>query len=447
MRAQLRLSSTAAVLTGLLALTTALPAQAQGTPAGKAPAKPAAAPAKPAAAPAKPAAAPAKPAAAAGPKVVARPTAAKAPVAAKAPAAPKPLTDKQKKDLAKKNYKDGEALFKDAKYAEALEHYKVAEDAVPIGATKLKIAICLDKLGKVQESVAAYQIYLESKPDAVKAKDQIADSTTRIEALKKTPGKVRIATDPSSPPNLKFAIDGAAPVAGVAVAAPVAPPPPPPAAPVAPTAAGAAPAPAGAGVAAPTTAVAPPAPMAFNGEFAMAPGRHKITATADGYDPTAAELEVSFAETKDLKLVLNATPPPPPPPPPVAVEPPKPPPPPPRSNVPAYVTLGLAGAGAIVGTIFGISALGAKSDFKTNPTTDNADKTDRNALIADMSFAVALTFGVTGAVLLLSNDTPTETKAATNGAPRKPVKTAMPRGFVAPYAGPTGAGAAAFMTF
>ncbi len=456
MRAQLRLSSTAAVLTGLLALTTALPAQAQGKPAGKgAPAKPAAA------APAKPAAAAAKPAAAApaGPKVTARPTAAKPPVAAKAPVAAKPLTDKQKKDLAKKNYKDAEALFKDGKYAEALEQYKVAEEAVPVGATKLKIAICLDKVGRVQESVAAYQIYLDSKPDAVKAKDQIADSTTRIEALKKTPGKVRIATEPSSPPNLKFAIDGAAPVAGMAVAAPAAPPPPAPGAAMAPAAPapaapGAAAAPAAPGAAAAPPAAMPASAMAFNGEFTLAPGAHKITATADGFDPMSADVNVSFAETKDVKLALNATPPPPPPPPvvvepppPVAVELPKPPPPAPRSNVPAYVTLGLAGVGAVVGTIFGISALGAKSDFKTTPTTDNADKTDRNALIADMSFAVALTFGVTGAVLLLSNDTTAAPKTATTGAPRKPVKSAMPRGFVAPYAGPTGAGAAAFMTF
>ncbi|MEO5727470.1 MAG: hypothetical protein ABI134_35675, partial [Byssovorax sp.] len=327
-----------------MALTTALPAQAQGKPA--APAKPAAAPAKPAAAPA------------AGTKIVPRAGAtatAKAGVTAtaKTPAAAKPLTDKQKKDLAKKNYKEGEASFKDGKYAEALEHYRVAEDAVPIGATKYKIAASLDKLGKVQESVAAYQVFLDSTPDAVKMKDAIADSTARVEALKKTPGKVRVATEPSSPPNLKFAIDAAAPVPGIAVPAPVA---------LAPAAPGAAPAAPGADAA--------PA-MAFNGEFSVAPGHHKITATADGYDPTSAELDLSFAETKDVKMALTATPPPPPPvvaapPPPVAVvEAPTPvaPPPAPRSNVPAYVTLGLAGAGVVVGTIFGISALGAKSDF------------------------------------------------------------------------------------
>jgi hypothetical protein len=116
------------------------------------------------------------------------------------------------------------------------------------------------------------------------------------------------------------------------------------------------------------------------------------------------------------------------------------------------VTLGLAGAGAVVGTIFGVSALGAKSEFNEKPTAENADKADRNALIADMSFAVALTFGVTGAVLLLTNDTPPEApKAANNHS--TPSKTAaktaksMPRGFVAPFVGPTGGGAAAFLRF
>jgi hypothetical protein len=116
--------------------------------------------------------------------------------------------------------------------------------------------------------------------------------------------------------------------------------------------------------------------------------------------------------------------------------------------VPAYVTLGLAGAGAVVGTVFGVMALGSKSKFNETPTVENADATDRNALISDMSFAVALTFGVTGAVLLLSNDAPAEPKAAHHAGPQKVAKkSSMPRGFIAPYVGPTGGGAAAFLTF
>ena len=62
-----------------------------------------------------------------------------------------------------------------------------------------------------------------------------------------------------------------------------------------------------------------------------------------------------------------------------------------------------------------------------------------------MSFAVALTFGVTGTVLLLSNDQAAEQKTA-HGAPPKKKATAT-RGFITPYAGPTGGGAAAVISF
>jgi hypothetical protein len=116
--------------------------------------------------------------------------------------------------------------------------------------------------------------------------------------------------------------------------------------------------------------------------------------------------------------------------------------------VPAYVTLGLAGAGAIVGGVFGGLALKAKGEYNSakKPTADMADKVDRNALISDMSFAVALTFGVTGVVLLLTNDSPPEAKAAKAHEPA-PKKVASPRGFITPYAGPTGGGAAALVQF
>ena len=117
------------------------------------------------------------------------------------------------------------------------------------------------------------------------------------------------------------------------------------------------------------------------------------------------------------------------------------------------MTLGLAGAGAVVGTVFGVMALKSKSDFNKSPTTDNADKTDRNALISDMSFAVAITFGVTGAVLLLSRGEAAPERAAPPppGAPAKNEnalkKTAMPRGFIAPWGGPNGGGAVGVLQF
>lgn len=393
MRSRWRLSSTAAmVVSGLLALTGAESAFAQ-----KAPGKPAAAKKAPAKkAPAKGAAkAPAK-----GAK--------KAP--GKVAKGPKPMSAKQKKDAARKAYKEGEAKFKEGAYQAAFNAYKEADELLPIAATKYKMAVCHDKLGNVVEAVAAYQVFLDASPDPKKMDAAIADAKARVTSLKKTPGKVRVAFEPADAPKPMLSVDGAAPQP--AILADVRP--------------------------------APDAAPVRAATVAMAPGHHKITATAEGFDPATTELDLNFAETRDVKVTLNPMPPPPPP---VASnEPPPPPPPPPpapRSNVPAYVTLGLAGAGAIVGGIFGGLALKAKSDFNKDPTTENADKTDRNALICDMSFAVALTFGVTGAVLLLSNDSPAaEQKAA--AAPKNHKKV---QGFITPYWSPQGGGAAALVTF
>jgi hypothetical protein len=256
--------------------------------------------------------------------------------------------------------------------------------------------------------------------------DAIADAKQRLDALKRTPGKLRLAIEPANAAKVLVQVDALPPAPAAMETIPLPPPPPP----------------------APGQPATAPA-TAKGVTLTLAPGHHKIAAMAPGYDPAATEVDVRFAETKDAKITLTLTPPPPPPPPPPPVvaqqQPPPPPPPPaPRSNVPAYVTLGLAGAGLVVGGVFGGLALKSKSDFNKTPTTDIADKTDRNALIADMSFAVALTFGVTGAVLLLSHDSPApDQKAAVQDPPKK----SAVRGFVTPYFSPQGGGAAAVLTF
>ena len=110
--------------------------------------------------------------------------------------------------------------------------------------------------------------------------------------------------------------------------------------------------------------------------------------------------------------------------------------------MPAYVTLGIATGGAIMGTIFGVKALQSKSDFDSKPTTKSADDTERNALIADMAFGVAVTLGVTGIVLLTSSDdTSSPSKAAKLHLP--------PKGTfrVTPYLGRESGGAAARLTW
>jgi tetratricopeptide (TPR) repeat protein len=363
---------TAAMMSGLLALSTVAPAFAQGKQ--KQPGAAAAA------------------GAAAGGKATAAP--------GKGAAKDRKLTDKQKKDEAKKKYKEGGELLQKEDFAGALAAYQEADDLVPGAAPKHKIAVCLDKMNKVQEAIDAYQKFLDANPDADKFKDQITDSKARIDALKKSPAKVKVATDPAAPPGLKISVDGQAKTGT---------------------------------------------------EFTVEPGHHMITASADNFDTAAQEFDVKFAESKDLQMKLTAAtkPPPaavvaPPPPPAVAAKPAEPTPPSePRSNVPAYVTLGLAVVGAGVGTVFGIQALGSKSDYNKAPTRDGLDKVERQSLLADMSYAVALTFGVTGVVLLLSNDEP----APKQGMKNKPATAAIKKTVVAPYVTPTGGGAAALVRF
>ncbi|OQB07200.1 MAG: hypothetical protein BWY17_05333 [Deltaproteobacteria bacterium ADurb.Bin207] len=93
-----------------------------------------------------------------------------------------------------------------------------------------------------------------------------------------------------------------------------------------------------------------------------------------------------------------------------------------------------------MGTIFGIKALSNKSDFNDTPTTELADDAERNALISDMTFGVAITLGVTGTVLLLSNDSSGQEQAAKDARSQKTMR-------LTPFVGPSGGGAAATWRF
>jgi hypothetical protein len=85
-------------------------------------------------------------------------------------------------------------------------------------------------------------------------------------------------------------------------------------------------------------------------------------------------------------------------------------------------------------------ALGAKSKFKEDPTAEHADAAERNALIADMSFGIAITLGLTGIVLLTSDGGSDATTAKKKQGKHSEFA-------VAPYASPYGAGATARLKF
>jgi hypothetical protein len=181
----------------------------------------------------------------------------------------------------------------------------------------------------------------------------------------------------------------------------------------------------------------------------LAPGRHVVRASLDGYQPQQIEIIATPGGKLTPNLTLVPAPRPPIAPmqeglsvpptttlvPSTPVE---------RSKIPGYVTLGIAGASAIVGAIFGVQALGDKQDFQDNPTTSKADDVERNALIADMAFGVTLTLGITGIVLLFADDPVPAQTALAEPALRAPSRASLR---VLPYVAPQSAGAAASLTF
>ncbi len=288
------------------------------------------------------------------------------------------------KEEARKAYGEAKKALEAENYEAALPLFQKADSLYPGAAPKYNVALCLDKLGRAEEAVGAYRTFIDSNP-GTKYADRVALAEKRIGELQASlPATVVVSVSPPDAPGVQISVDGV------------------------------------------------PQPGA---ELKMPPGEHTIVVTAEGYQPVTEVVNVTGGEQRQLPLtLLPAAPPPlaPLPPPPVEgpteeAE---------SSKIPAYVTLGIAGAGVILGTVFGIQALSAKGDFDDDPTTDNADRAERAALIADMSFGVALTFGITGAVLLFSDD---EGAAPEEEASAKPV--------LAPFAGPKGGGMAATWTF
>jgi PEGA domain len=281
--------------------------------------------------------------------------------AAASAAPPTDTTGGTKPDLntAKKLYADGEKKYKAEDYAGALVDFRAANDIKSTPQAERYIGLSEDRLGHPQEALTWYDRFLIHVPDKLASQgDEIRKRETEIRAL---PGKVHID---SNPPGAIVTVDGA-PQAG-------------------------------------------PTPL----DVELAAGSHALHFTEEGRIPADRQVDVTFASAQSVSADLDPEPPPPPvvpPPPPVVEAPPPAPatlpvPPEPRSKVPAYVTGGLAVAAAAVGTVFGVMAINDKSDFDKNPTTSTADDGDTHALIADMAFGVALTFGVTSAVLFFTKD-------------------------------------------
>src|SRR5450432_3323466 len=278
--------------------------------------------------------------------------------------APKP-PDKKTRDAARKAYGEGEKAYAANDFAGAHASFSKALELIPTPAAAYWVAKCLDQQGKTEDAIKAYDALLADPNVSRLGDEKTSDAQTRVATLKA--GQVGEITVSSAALGTQLSVDG----------------------------------------------VAQPGPLPV--VLKLAPGPHKLTLTAPGFDAKDLDLDVKAGTKVEQKvdLVQHVAPTEPAPAPEVTPAPPPPPPPEKHSKVPAYVTLGIATAGAILGTIFGVQALSSKSDFNKNPTTKSADDTERNALIADMAFGVAVTLGVTGIVLLTSSDdAPDAPKAA-----------------------------------
>jgi PEGA domain len=305
--------------------------------------------------------------------------------------------DRKTKDAARKAYGEGEKAYAAGDFTTAYAAYSKANDLIPSAHAAYWAAKSLDQVGKSDAAIQGYETLLADPGAAKIGEEKLTDARSRLATLKA--GQVGEVTVRSTTPGAVLLVDGVPQVG--------------------------------------------PLPAVLK----LAPGPHKLNVSAPGFDATDIDLQVQ-AGTKleqDLDLHAHIVPPPPPPPVPeiVPITPPPPPPAEKHSLVPAYVTLGIAAGGAIVGTIFGVQALSAKSDFDKDPTTKHADDTERNALIADMAFGVAVTLGVTGIVLLTSGDDSAEGPGKVSKL-HTPVKSTFR---VLPYVGRESGGAAARLTF
>ncbi len=91
----------------------------------------------------------------------------------------------------------------------------------------------------------------------------------------------------------------------------------------------------------------------------------------------------------------------------------------PRNSV-AWGAAGIAAAGAIGATVFGILALRNKSSYQQNPTVSNTTDGNNFAAYTDGCIFLAVAAGVTSVVLFLTSSPPSNDASA--AAAKKPAQ-------------------------
>jgi len=279
---------------------------------------------------------------------------------------------------ARESYAAGEAAFRKGEFRTAASQFEKADKAIPSPQAKYWMAMSLDEADELKPAIAAYRVFLADPDRELAGEGNVQTAETRLAELEKTPGTVKLHVEPK---DALVTIDGT--------------------------------------------------PVEVNEPLTLETGKHDVKIESEGFLSENTQIDVEPGGESTHSIVLKKSQLPSVAPPTVLQK---------KDYTAAYITLGIAAGGVAVGTIFGIKALNAKSDYDKTPTEQGADDVERDALISDMSFAAAITLGITGIVLLTSDDAEAETGMA-------PAKTSNRRVIVTPSASPEGGGAAAFVTF
>jgi hypothetical protein len=110
---------------------------------------------------------------------------------------------------------------------------------------------------------------------------------------------------------------------------------------------------------------------------------------------------------------------------------------------------GVAGAGLVSATVFGLLALSKQSSFDDSGQTDKdvADQGKAFAVVCDVSWAVAAAAAITGTVLYLVGSKKSKEKPPAEEEPEGPVEGAVKSASIYPILGPDTAGAGVSMSF
>lgn len=249
---------------------------------------------------------------------------------------------KQRQQQAKEAYTSGKAKMDAGDYRGALMDFQLADTSWPGAAPKYNIAYCHDQLGNKTEAVAAYRTFINSNPGA-KYADRVALANQRIQAIESeqkasATGRVMFTVNP--------------PIAGITISVDGQP--------------------------------------VVDNEAKLAPGPHQVEAAAPGYAPFRQQIEVVGGTQLEVPITMQVA---------VAAT--------PRKSskgkpliIAGFVVGGVGVVSGVLMTVFGVMALGSASDFEKTPTTELADDTDRNGLIADVFLPFTVVGLGAGAVLL-----------------------------------------------